>query len=107
MKFFRAHTDELLVQDVPDEHDPATWCFQIVPSWPGKPDSSLDDFARLAQVKEKALVFAEPFRSAIQWIPDDTKITYNSIGYWVPVPWDNHLGQITLAGDAAHPMPPC
>jgi hypothetical protein len=39
-------------------------------------------------------------------MPDDTKITYNNIAYWVPVPWYNHEGRATLAGDAAHPMPP-
>ncbi len=94
------------MQDVPSESDPANWCFQIVTSRIGKLDSNLDDRARLAQVKELASVLAEPFRSAVQWIPDDTKITYNSIAYWVTVPWDDHGGRATLAGDAAHPMPP-
>jgi hypothetical protein len=91
---------------VPSESDPANWRFQIVTSWLGKLDDSLDDRARLAQVKEKASVLAEPFRSAVQWMPNDTKITYNNIAYWVPIPWDNHEGRATLAGDAAHPMTP-
>jgi len=66
----------------------------------------LDDATRLAQLKEKASIQAEPFRSAVQWMPEDTEITYNSMAYWEPVPWDNHSGRVTLAGDAVHPMPP-
>ena len=48
----------------------------------------------------------EPFRSAVMWMPDDTKITYEKMAYWVPIPWGNHGGRVTLAGDAAHPMTP-
>jgi hypothetical protein len=48
----------------------------------------------------------EPFRSAVLWMPDDTKITYDKMAYWVPIPWDNYDGRVTLAGDAAHPMTP-
>jgi len=81
--------------------------FQLVTCWLGKLDESLDNAARVAQLKEKGSLLAEPYRSAWKWIPDDTKMTYNNIAYWVPVPWDNHSGRATLAGDAAHPMPPC
>ncbi len=100
------YADVPLVQDVPDPDDPANWRFQVVTSWLGEPDDSLDDAGRLAQVKEKGSVLCEPYRSAVLWMPDDTKITYDGIAYWVPVPWDNHDGRVTLAGDAAHPMTP-
>jgi 2-polyprenyl-6-methoxyphenol hydroxylase-like FAD-dependent oxidoreductase len=40
------------------------------------------------------------------WMPDDTKIAYDKMAYWVPIPWDNHDGRVALAGDAAHPMTP-
>jgi 2-polyprenyl-6-methoxyphenol hydroxylase-like FAD-dependent oxidoreductase len=39
-------------------------------------------------------------------MPDDTNITYDTMAYWVPTPWENHDGRVTLAGDAAHPMTP-
>lgn len=99
-------TDVLLVQDVPDPEDPANWKFQVVTSWLGKQDESLDNAGRLAQVKEKGSTMCEPFRSAVMWMPDDTKITYDKMAYWVSTPWDNHDGRVTLAGDAAHPMTP-
>ncbi|MCJ1255548.1 hypothetical protein MMC24_003364 [Lignoscripta atroalba] len=94
------------IQDVPDPQKPETWRFQIVTSWLGQRDTSLDNAGRLAQVKAKAEVLPEPFRSANLWMPEDTHITYDSIGYWVSVPWDNRQGRTTLAGDAAHPMSP-
>lgn len=72
----------------------------------GERDETLDAAGRLAQVKEKGATMCEPFRSAILWMPDDTNITYDSMSYWVSVPWDNHDGRATLAGDAAHPMTP-
>jgi hypothetical protein len=50
-----------LVQDVPDPEDPANWRFQVVTSWLGKQDDSLDTAGRLAQVKQKASTMCEPF----------------------------------------------
>jgi 2-polyprenyl-6-methoxyphenol hydroxylase-like FAD-dependent oxidoreductase len=58
-------------------------------------------------MKEKAQNLAEPFRSSVLWIPDNTPIHIGNMSYWVPIQWDNQKGKITLAGDAAHPLPPC
>lgn len=58
----------------------------------------------LENLKKKAATFAEPFRSANLWIPEGTPIHENKISYWMPIPWDDRNGRITLAGDAAHPM---
>jgi 2-polyprenyl-6-methoxyphenol hydroxylase-like FAD-dependent oxidoreductase len=67
----------------------------------------MDNAARFEQVKAFASEFAEPFRSATLAMPANTIVTYNTMAYWVSVPWDNRGGRVTLAGDAAHPMPPC
>ena len=66
----------------------------------------MDNATRLAQVKQKASSLCEPFRSANLWMPEDTKISYDQISYWVPIPWDTRGGRCTLAGDAAHAMTP-
>jgi 2-polyprenyl-6-methoxyphenol hydroxylase-like FAD-dependent oxidoreductase len=95
------------VQDVPDPDKPESWIFQVVNSWIGQRDPAMDNAARLAQIKAHASDFAEPFRSATLAMPADTIVTYNTMAYWVPIPWDNKGGRATLAGDAAHPMPPC
>ncbi|KFY77573.1 hypothetical protein V499_03086 [Pseudogymnoascus sp. VKM F-103] len=88
------------IQSVPDPNDPATWSFQLqTTSHKGK-----DDVMSLENLKKKAATFAEPFRSANLWIPEGTPIHENKISYWMPIPWDDRNGRITLAGDAAHPM---
>ncbi|ELR06197.1 hypothetical protein GMDG_07852 [Pseudogymnoascus destructans 20631-21] len=88
------------IQNVPDPNDPATWSFQLqTTSHKGK-----DDVISLENLKKKAATFAEPFRSANLWIPEGTSIHENKISYWMPIPWDDRNGRITLAGDAAHPM---
>jgi hypothetical protein len=61
----------------------------------------------LAELKGIAESLAEPWRSSILWIPDDTEIPPpNNVAYWITSPWDNRNGTVTLAGDAAHPLPP-
>ena len=43
-----------------------------------------------------------PGRSALLWMRDDQDVPNDAIKIWMPTPWDNHGGQVTLAGDAAH-----
>jgi 2-polyprenyl-6-methoxyphenol hydroxylase-like FAD-dependent oxidoreductase len=75
-------------------------------SWKGARDPALDNTGRLEKLKEIALKMAEPWKSELLWIPDGTPVADNSISYWVTTRWDNLDGKVTLAGDAAHPMPP-
>jgi 2-polyprenyl-6-methoxyphenol hydroxylase-like FAD-dependent oxidoreductase len=94
------------VQDVPDPDKPETWEFQVMPSWRGIRDPSLDDAGRLKKIKEFASLLAEPWKSELLWIPEGTPVADNAVSYWITSPWDNADGSITLAGDSAHPLPP-
>jgi hypothetical protein len=91
---------------MPDPDKPETWAFQVGSSWLGQRDASLSNEERMARVKSAASQLSEPFRSANLWMPDDTIINIDPLAYWVPVPFENHQGRITLCGDAAHPLPP-
>lgn len=58
-------------------------------------------------MKRRASNFAEPFKTAILSVPDDTPVTEIKLGDWPCLEWDNHDGTVTLAGDAAHAMTMC
>ncbi|KAH0538562.1 hypothetical protein FGG08_004850 [Glutinoglossum americanum] len=102
----KGYTTFVSIQDVPDNSKPEIWRFQIVVSWLGTRDPTLDDASRLSLLKKLAESMADPFRSAIMWIPDGTPVPGNDISYWVTIPWNSRGGRATLAGDAAHPLPP-
>jgi 2-polyprenyl-6-methoxyphenol hydroxylase-like FAD-dependent oxidoreductase len=95
------------VQDVIDPSDPTSWSFQLFMSWLGDADASLTGTDRLKVLKTVAEGLAEPFRTANLSIPSGTQVFNDKMSYWIPVAWDDRGGKITLAGDAAHPMPPC
>lgn len=102
---------DCVVSDVEDPADPTTWRFQLMATWPPGPPSSqvtlqtLDSEVTLAELKERTSDLCEPFRSANQWLPDDTKVSMNRISYWIPSPWSARFGsRVQLAGDAAHAM---
>ncbi|KAF2831692.1 FAD/NAD(P)-binding domain-containing protein [Ophiobolus disseminans] len=101
------------MQDAPSPTDPSSWTFFFYISWA----SSLDeqeatrdwtDAQRLAQQKELAKDFCDPWKSAYEWTPDDAPVWYMGLTSWDPGAeghaWDNHDGRVTLVGDACHPM---
>ena len=87
---------------------PGDWTFMMISSW--IPDDSGYDTATLQgneilpDLKQRAKVFGKGIDYMWEAIPDDTRCWHNQLSYWVPEPWDNHGGTITLIGDAAHAM---
>jgi len=77
-----------------------------MPTWLNDGKVHSGGAAGLSELKKLAEDLAEPWRSSILWIPDSTEISPNSVSYWITSAWDNQGGTITLAGDAAHPLPP-
>lgn len=64
---------------------------------------------RVALLKGFAEGWAEPFRSLIMEIPDETQFKSLPIEDFVPREgmWDNAHGTVTMVGDAAHAMTIC
>lgn len=93
-----------------DIHVRASWSTFWMDMWQGETvnlkGQEAIDFMKTF-VMEHPERYCEPFGSAIQWTPDGSLCGINDIKYWIPVPWDNRGGRITLAGDACHPMLPC
>jgi 2-polyprenyl-6-methoxyphenol hydroxylase-like FAD-dependent oxidoreductase len=95
------------VLDMPDQTDASTWTFQILSTWPLKYVEDHDnDGERLQRLKAhvKRHGWAEPYKSAIEWLPEDTPVLRDQLKIWKTVPWYNHNGRVTLCGDAAHAM---
>ncbi|KAH6637974.1 hypothetical protein C7974DRAFT_390624 [Boeremia exigua] len=101
------------MQDAPDPNDPSSWTFFFYVSW----RSSLEeqeatkhwtDAQRVKQQKELASSFCDPWKSALEWTPDDATAWYLGLTYWDPGAegrrWDGRGGLVTLVGDACHPM---
>lgn len=101
------------MQDAADPEDPSSWTFFFYISWLSsleEQEQTKDwtDAQRLAQQKEFAKSFCDPWKSAYEWTPDDAPVWHMGLNAWDPGQeshrWDNHGGRITLVGDACHPM---
>lgn len=103
------------VHDATDATRPETWIFFFYISW----KSSLEEQDRTAGWTDRQRLdqaraiarndgFADPWKSAYEWLPDDMPVWYFGFADWDPAEptheWDNHGGLVTLAGDAAHTM---
>lgn len=101
------------VHDVEHPARPESWTFFFYISW----HSTLEEqektahwtnSERLRQVKEFGESFADPWKSAFEWLEDDHQVWHMGLTDFDPgskdCRWDNHGGRVTLAGDAAHAM---
>ncbi|KAL4880574.1 hypothetical protein BJY04DRAFT_219045 [Aspergillus karnatakaensis] len=99
-------------QHIGDPEDPETWTFQLIVSWPGAPRAGdkemADQESRTAYLKAMAGEYAEPWKTIIEKIPEDIKFGTDRVASWCPFDWSgvDLAGVVTLAGDAAHPIPP-
>lgn len=95
-------------QDVPDPAKPTDWTFYVLFTWIGDPDHEMSNAERVKLLKSRvgSSGIVEPYRSMIQNWPNDRILNDAGINYWFAVPFDTRGGRATLAGDAAHPMPP-
>ncbi|KAI9696061.1 MAG: hypothetical protein M1836_005892 [Candelina mexicana] len=102
------------LHDAPDPDRPEDWTFFAYISFPeprGEVSERGNKEEHLRHQKELARGFEEPFRSAFEWMRDEeegTGVWYGKMNHWDPGEeghgWDNRMGRVTLAGDAAHPM---
>ncbi|KAK7449759.1 hypothetical protein VKT23_013234 [Stygiomarasmius scandens] len=102
----------MCAQDLFDP-DPSKWTFMLLQTWSeAGSDMNVNEVqpnlktkpAIVQDMKQRASVLAEPWKSIWQAIPDDAPVWHNRLSDWVTEPWDNRNGRVTLAGDAAHPM---
>ncbi|KAF2003641.1 FAD/NAD(P)-binding domain-containing protein [Amniculicola lignicola CBS 123094] len=101
------HYIRLNVLDMSPESDPSTWTFQILSTWPQKTVEDYDnDTDRVKRLKAHVARdgWAEPYKTAIECITEDTVVLKDQLKIWKPVKWDNQGGRVTLCGDAAHAM---
>ncbi|KAL9598114.1 MAG: hypothetical protein Q9179_004039 [Wetmoreana sp. 5 TL-2023] len=95
------------ISSMPDGPDhPESWIFHMAMAWLSENDNKSSYPERLALIKARAEGMGEPARSAFMWLPSDTEVHKADISYWISQPWNNRQGRLTLAGDAAHAMPP-
>lgn len=97
----------IFLLDKPDLDRPETWIFYILATWP-KQQTSEDEYKdqnMADELRKRADGWADPFKSAVEWMPDDVKAKAVQLKIWSPISdWDNRDGRVTLAGDAAHSM---
>ncbi|KAL9614588.1 MAG: hypothetical protein Q9167_000957 [Letrouitia subvulpina] len=101
----------LSLHEAPDPNEPEGWVFFFYISYPEArdhiPNKTTAEHIKLQKTLAKE--YADPFRTAFEYLPDDSSTAwYGKMRHWDPEEqghrWDNSGGRVTLAGDAAHPM---
>lgn len=93
----------LSLLDKPDATKPEAWVFSILAAW--KLSDSTDgqsSASQLSDLRKRMYDWADPFKTVVEKLPDDTFIRQNQLRIWPTKPWNNHQGRVTLVGDAAH-----
>ena len=74
---------------------------------PGPITAPATNAERIDLIKEFARTWAEPFRSVVLDIPEDTEVKPVALTDWVPPQGLRGSGRVTLLGDALHAMVMC
>lgn len=94
----------IFLLDKPDLDKPETWIFYILATWPREEEDYLGDRSIVDELKLRMDGWADPYKSAVEWIPDGIQAKAVPFRIWRPTKWDNREGRVTLSGDAAHSM---
>lgn len=94
----------IFLLDKPDLDKPETWIFYILATWPRQEEDYLGDRSIVDELKRRMDGWADPYKSAVEWIPDGIQAKAVPFRIWRPTKWDNREGRVTLSGDAAHSM---
>jgi len=99
------------IQDVRDPDKPETWLFQNLLSWAGAPraEDLPDQKSRLQFWRDRGPKYAEPWATIGKQLADDLVFPTDRTVMWKPdVDWSQSplWPRVTIAGDAAHAMPP-
>ncbi len=91
------------LHDASDPDRPETWVFWHYISYaePRDFENKKTVAEHVAHQKAMGAQFADPWKSAFEWMPDDTTTAwYGKLNHWDPAlpenKWDNHDGLITL-----------
>ena len=101
--------------DILNEADPKTWIFQIALTlnasstdtlWSQQPSLSQSQQSCREFISSISKFFVDPWKLVSDNLPLKTQFPYEPYLYWKPIPWNTRGGRVTLAGDAAHTLPP-
>jgi hypothetical protein len=96
----------IFLLDKPDMENPETWPFYLLATWPRQEEDYRGDKNMIDELKRRMDDWSDPYKSAVEWIPEGTHARALDLRIWGPPKsgWDNRNGRTTLSGDAAHSM---
>ena len=94
----------IFLLDKPDLDKPESWIFYILATWQRREEDYEGDRNMVDELKRRMDGWADPYKSAVEWIPDEIHAKAVPFRIWRPTKWDNRGGRVTLSGDAAHSM---
>lgn len=111
--------DECAVLDAPGNNEaslPNSYSVQICVSWPYREgffgqssplETPESNQGRHELLRAFAKTYAEPFRSLVESIPEDTEVKHIDMHDWAPPRGLRSTGRVVLMGDALHQMAMC